>query len=749
MTIPQPPQHSWRKYALYTCLVVWLIALLFAIHELNATVPAMRKQTYWSHIWTTPDSHRNTVSVRLASKPGDCGLLEYDFQSKEIGIRYDRTRSHEFIAKGTRFKVERVPSKRRPRKDFFEIDNSPPEPDPWLATELDEGGRVKRTFRFSIGGNHADYPLVLSEQFAVAMDLRNVYVVDLASENRDLTSYPFPREYMDQVFQFGMNRFGRVRRIGDKREFEIFEVSRQGEVAKIQSWQIGPKPTYRQPGQLQDTHSVDVNCYRNLIYSRSTIDSAIEVHSESGELVSTFEIPGLDLAKGNWDWDENFICWEEHLGELSYFDLENRVGLQKPSYLSAQSFGKSIRIGMSDELVVLGGFMNTNAAASQLIVVDRKTGEIVSELAHDPHFSYSTMETNGKTSIVESGYRWGLSFIKRDILDGTVIESHFPLKRWLAWIGFVVAATIAWAVVWLIYSARNGGSAWLHVSLVGGVLLGIAVWRLQATGRPYDDSRIIYEYASGIFFGLLAVTCMQVASTRKNLVKLVAPMCIIIGIGNWMIANLMCEVVNRQSAYILVVVSEFSNNSNQRVHYALGILMVTASMVLVTCFFLNYLGLSLSRFRNTKAKQKGKKSQFSIRDFLWLIGLLALVCQPLGTSQLSLRSFYFVPWSFVIANSAIVALAMTIAIVLALWKNAIANCVGWMVTVCIIAALLGEFMFDFAVGKSILYVDVLRIVRAILTASAATFLFGSRFRMHRTSEQAATCGSVALSLKAE
>lgn len=729
MSIPQLPQHFWRQYTLYACLVFWLIALLFAIHELNGSVPAMRKQTYWSHVWATPDSHRNSVSVRLASNPGVYGILEYDFQKREIEIRYDRTKPREFIAEGTRFKVARAPSKRRPRKAFFEIDNSPPEPNPWLATEIDERGEIQSSFRFSIGDCLADYPMVLSERFAVAMDLQNIYIVDLASERRDLRSYPFPREYMDQVFQFGTNRFGRVRRIGDKREFEIFEVSRQGDVAKIQSWPVGPKPAFKQPGQLHDSYSTDVSRNRNLLYGRSVMENKIEVHSESGELVSTFEIPGLDLAKGNWDWYENFICWEEKQGELSYFDIEKHVGIQIPSYLSPLSFGKSSRIGINDELVVLGGFMNTNAAALQMIVVNRQTGEIVSKLPQNPDFSYSTMETNGKTSILESGYRWGLSFIKRDIVDGTVIESHFPLKKWLAWIGLVVAATITWAVAWLIYSARNGGSAWMHVSLVGCVLLGIAVWRLQVTGRPYDDSRLPYEYATGVFFGLLALTCMQVASTRKNFVNVILPMCIIIGIGNWLIANMMCERVETNT---LVAVSQFSNNSNQRVHVALSLLMATASMVLIACFVLYGLGVRLSRVQKAKPTRDERNSQFSIRNLLLLIVLLALVFQPLGMSQLSVRSFYYVPWSLVISNSAIATLAMSFAIVLALWENPIANCIGWIVTVCILAALLGEFLLDFAVGKSILYVDVLRIVRAILTASAATFIFASRFRMQST-----------------
>ncbi len=729
MSIPQLPQHSRRKYAGYAFLVFWLIALLFAIHELNASVPAMRKQTYWSHVWATPDLHRNTVSVRLASNPEVYGLLEYDFQKRELEIRYDRTKPREFIAEGTRFKMARAPTKRRPRKGFLEIDNSPPEPNPWLATELDERGEIQSTFRFSIGDCLADYPMVLSDRFAVAMDLQSINIVDLASESRDLRSYPFPREYMDQVFQFGTNRFGRVRRIGDKREFEIFEVSRQGDVAKIQSWPVGPKPAFRQPGQFHDSYSTDVSRYRNLLYGRSAIDNKIEVHSESGELVSTFEIPGLDLAKGNWDWDGNFICWEEKLGELSYFDIEKHVGLQIPSYLSPLSFGKSSRIGINEELVVLGGFMNTNAAASQLIVVNRKTGEIVCELPQNPNFSYSTMETNGKMSILESGYRWGLSFTKLDIIEGTVIESHFPLKKWLAWIGLVVAATIAWAITWLIYSATRGGRAWMHVSLVGCVLLGIAVWRLQVTGRPHDDSRLPYEYATGVFFGLLAVTCMQVASTRKNFVNMITPMCIIVGIGNWLIANMMCE---RVEANNLVAVSQFSNNSNQRVHVALSLLMVTASMVLTACFVLYGLGLRLSRFQKAKPKRDGKKSQFSIRNLFLLIVLLALVFQPLGMSQLSVRSFYYVPWSLVISNSAIATLAMSFAIVLALWENRIANCFGWIVIVCVLAALLGEFILDFAVGKSILYIDVLRIVRAILTASAATFIFASRFRMQST-----------------
>lgn len=724
MTTPKPLQPPVRKYVGYACLVVWLFALLFAIYELNAAVPAMRKQTYWSHIWATPDSQRNRVSVHLASTTGVYRSLEYDFQTGEIEIRYARTRPPEFIAEGTRFKVKRVPSQRKVRKAFLVPDNSPLEPQPWLATELDERGEVKKTFRFSIGDCRANSPIVLSERFAVAVDLQNINVVDLASESRNLRSYSFPSEFTDQIFQFGLNRFGRVRRIGDNREFEIFELSRQGDVAKIQSWQIGPKPAFRLPSELQDRHSTDLYRYRNLLYSRSPIANAIDVHSESGELLFTFEIAGFDLAKGNWDWDENLICWEEKRGELSYFDIENRVGIQIPSYLSAQSYGKSYRIGMNDKLIVLGGFMNSNAAAEQLIVVNRKTGEIVSQLPQNPHFSYSIMETNGNTLLVESSFRWGLSFTKRDILNGTAIESHFPLKKWLAWIGLVVAATIAWAIAWLIYSARHGGSAWMHVSLVAGVLVGIAVWRLQATGQPYDNSRLPYEYATGIYFGLLSVACMHVANSRKNLINVVAPMCILIGSGNWMIANLMCESIYRPAAGNLAIISMFSS---QRVHMALGYLTVTASMVLSTSFFLYGLGLKIGNSQRPEGKPLGKKSQFSIRDFLWLIVLVALVFQPLGISQLSFRSFCDVPWSIVIASSSIGTLAM--AIVLALWGNAIVNRVGWIVTVCIIAALVGEFMVDFAVGKAIPYIHDLRIGRAIVTATAATFIFASRFRM--------------------
>lgn len=722
------PQKLSGIVAGYSFLCLTLVILLAFTFRISSAVPVLRKQVPWFAFWPMHDLQCDRVSINLDSKPGEYGELDYDFRTTQLETRFSQNRPTLSGDKDEQFVVERTRSKMSFSEGLKLSIQRELVPMIWLAKELDERGGVKSSSQFSMGTNLGYEPLVLSKKFAVTIDHDQVRVVDLTSDVKAVKCFPIPsgeKEFVGQI-KIGKNRFGRVRKVGARHELDLYEVNSEGEVSSINCWPIGAKPAFDPPGTKGVHYShFFVSNYQNRVYYPSASGNEIEVRAENGEFISSFAVPGLDLATGNWDWHGNFICWEEKKGELSYFDIEKHVELNIPTSVVAAAFGKTnIQVGNND-LMLLPGFIDSTTLVPQLLVASRLTGQVVKQWPNRPFRICTLIESGDQTQLLESGYEWGLSFVKREILDGTVIEAHYPLRQWLLWIGLSAFAIVAWTVAWLFYSARSGGIAWIDIAFVSGVLLAAAVWRLYSSGQPYSSSRLPYEYGGGIFAGVMSVVCMQVAGANKSIVNTTTPICIVIALGHLLVANLLNErLYNRGPGDLTWTTIQGPDN----LHTAMSIIATMTCMNLLACFFLTAVGCRLRSVATRDETTQGKSFQFSIREFLWIIVLVALVSQPLSISRLSFRTFYQrVPWPDIIGISSMATLAIVLSLALALSKYKRANDVGWILTALLLATLLSEFLVDFASGQPTM-LPLWRIVRAVMTASATTFVFASRFR---------------------
>ncbi len=720
-----PMQNRGRRAFDYSLLLVILMILLACICNISNAVPVLRQQLSGFNCRPMHELPCEQVSINLASKPGEFGVLDYDFRTKKLEVHVSKhMRPSIFRDKDAQFTVERASSQYSFNEALKRLAKGERDPTVWIAKELDDKGEVKSTDHFSMGTEIGYVPLVRSKRFAVTIDHEQVYVVDLALERKVAKTFSFPcdqKEFLGRD-QIGNSRFGRARKVGVARELDLFEVTSEGAVFKVKSWPVGSKPAFVPLGTHGDFHESSwVHNFRNKVYSLSASTNEIEVRTENGELISSLSVPGLDLATGNWDWHRNFICWEAKKGELSYFDIEKKVALDLPASVVADSFYKTAASVGNNDLMLLPAYIDSTTLVPQLLIASRWTGQIVKKWPQLPNRIYTLIEDGDQSLLLESGYEWGLSLVKRRISDGTVIDAHYPLRQWIVWIGLAATATIAWAIAWLFYSARNGGIAWIDIALVSSVLVGIAVWRLYFSGQPYASSRLPYEYGGGIFAGLMAVVCMQVACAKKSILNTATPICIVIAVGHLLVANLLNDRIYNRSTRGLTW-ADYGTS-----HTAISIVATMTSMSFVACFILASIGYKLQSDSKLDEESQGKSFQFSIREFLWLIFLVALVSQPLSISRWSLRDFCEVPWPDLLACSAMATLAITLSLALALPKNKIANGVGWVTSIAVIAALLSEFSIDFALGQPIL-LPAWRVGRAVLAATATTFVFASRLR---------------------
>ncbi len=100
--------------------------------------------------------------------------------------------------------------------------------------------------------------------------------------------------------------------------------------------------------------------------------------------------------------------------------------------------------------------------------------------------------------------------------------------------------------------------------------------------------------------------------------------------GNLRLATLLANLLNEQihrspsKGMSLTVIHD-----PDYVHVAMSTLATITLMSLAVCFFLFYIGFSHRCFAIREETTRGKTFQFSIREFLWLIVLVALMSQPL------------------------------------------------------------------------------------------------------------------------
>ena len=270
----------------------------------------------------------------------------------------------------------------------------------------------------------------------------------------------------------------------------------------------------------------------------------------------------------------------------------------------------------------------------------------------------------------------------------------------------------------------------MDIYVVSGVLLGIGLWRLAATGFPFSLDRLPYDYITGIYFGLLAVVIFKLIEASNSEKNRLVHLCVVLPFGSLSIIYLLNARIPPSEGLRAISIGPMEPPEPTIV----GILLVMASMLLAGCFFL---GRGILLVRTQVKRSFFRVPHFSIRDLLWVIVLLALLCGTLKYSPSTFRYLMNPPWSWVVSNSALATSCLAIAIVLGATHNKIMRRIGWVMTVFILCLLFAEFAFDFANGKpppfSIPFSGGLpgrwRIGRAILTGSVVAFVFLRRFSM--------------------
>ncbi len=728
MRLLQLRATTWKSAFGYALLLSVLAILLAITYRIGTSVPVLRQQHAWLHCWALHDFPCERVSIELASKPGKFRVLDYNFSTKKLEISLsENRRSSLFHDKDRRFEIARAPSKYSFSEAIERITKGERILAERLAKKIDEAGNVVSTAQFSMDSGRQDEPVVLAKQFAVSIDHDQVYVVDIASKEKATKKFPFPCEeknFLGRV-TIDRNHFGRMRKVGETSELDLFEVLPDGEVTKIKTWAFVRKKDFVVPGlgSPDSSSRQRVISFRDRIYSPSAIANEIEVRTVSGEWISSFSVPGLDLATGNWDWHQNgnFISWEEKNGEFSYFDIEKQVPLNLPTSVALTSFQAGLAIVGHNDLILLPGFADATTLVPQILIASRSTGQIVAQWPQRPSRNYSLIENGNESQILESGYEWGLSFVKCNIFDGTVVEAHYPLWHWFVWTLLTAIAVIAWSIAWLFYSARNGGVAWMDIALVSTVLIGVAAWRLYSASQPYSISRLPYEYGGGVFAGLMAVACMQVAGAKRSIIKITA-VCVVFALGHLLLANLLNEKIYRSPSKRMW--STVIHDPDHR-HVAMSTLATMTLMTLTACFVLFAVGFRSRCLANREKTAHGRSFQFSIREFLWLIVLVALISQPLSISNWSFLAFRRVPWWDVLACSAVATAAISMSLALALSTNKKVNCIGWVLAFAHLIALLCEFSYDFAIGHPVM-IPAWRVGRAVMAAAVTAFVFADR-----------------------
>lgn len=725
----------------YAGLILCLACLLIAFHWISGSVPVLRTQ---KSAVRSPKMRRldeNGVTAILNSSPSAPQLLEYDFRSEKLDL-HSLVDGNRFLfgETGERYLIDRKPSKYKSQSEAVEnavanANAGKSVASIWRATTFDKKWSPQSVVYFELPEIFRSKPILLLQHFAVLVGHQSVHVVDLESERRELRTFPFSMEggSILSTARIGNNRIAQARELGVRRIIDLFEIASDGDVALIKSWGVGAGWQPKSANAVIDSSSVTFNHFGDRIYSQSASENRIEEHSLSGELISSFEIPGRDLSKDTWSFHGSYIRWEGTGFDWRYFDLETRTFLKIPENLFGQPFG---RVPFVERNLAIHFDFIDSLSVPQITVFDRTSGEVVGSWPYKPYHSYSIFKDGDRTEILATGFEWGLSLTKHNIQDGAVLETHFPLRPWFVGINVLAASVLGWSFAWLYFAARSGGNAWLDIYLVSGVLIGIGLWRLGTTGFPFALDRLPYDYLTGIYFGLLAVIIFKLMEAPHSEKNRLAHLCVVLPFGSLLIVYLLYARIPPREGMLAISFGPMAPAEPT----ILGILAVMTSMLMVVCFFLH--ALHYFRTQDTRSFYKSffRFPHFSIRDLLWVIVLMALLCVTLKYSPSTLRYFTNPPWAWVIANSALTTAAMAIALVLGSTQKTKISRIGWVMTFVVLCILLGEFAFDFANGKpppfSIPFSGDLpgrwRIGRAILTGSVVAFVFSRRFSMMRS-----------------
>ena len=721
----------------YGGLIFCLVCLLIVFNWISSSVPVLRIQESAVHLPTNLRLNEKEVTAILNAWPSAPQLLVYDFDSKNLDVHSvvygDR---FQFVETGDRYQIDRKPSKHKSLSEGWEkaIANAKAGisvPSVWRATAFDKKWTPQSIIYFEMPNLSSNKPILLLQHFAVGVGRDAIHVVDLESEGHELRTFPFPIEGSTYISttRIGSKRFARAREQGTSRIIDLFEIASDGDVALIKSWDVGGVSRSKTKDDVVRPGNKIFSCSEDRIYSQSASENKIEERSLSGDLLSSFEVPGLDLSKQEWSFHGSHI-WS--LGgdfEYSYFDIETRVFLKIPPTL----LGAPFLIGRANvancDWLIFSGFTDSRSVP-QIANFDRASGELMGSWPRQPYHSYSAIQVGARAEILATGYEWGLSFTKHNIEDGAVLEAHFPLRSWFVGIYVLAASVIIWSLAWLCFSARSGGNAWLDIYLVSGVLLGMGLWRLGATGFPFSLDRLPYDYITGIYFGLLAVVIFKLMEASNSEKNRLVHLCVVLPFGCLSIIYLLNARIPPGEGLRAISIGPMEPPEPT----IIGILLVMASMLLSCCFFLRR---AILLVRTQDKRTLFRVPHFSIRDLLWVIVLLALLCVTLKYSPSMLRYFMNPPWWWVVGNSALATSSLAIALVLGATHNNTIRQIGWVMTVCILCLLLAEFAFDFANGKpppfSIPFSRGLpgrwRIGRAILTGSVVAFVFMRRFSM--------------------
>jgi hypothetical protein len=719
----------------YVGLILCLLCLLGAFHWISSSVPVLRTQESAVHLPTNVRQNGKEVTAFLNAWPSDPQLLVYDFHSKSLDVHSVMAKTRFLFGEtGDRYQIERKPSKNRTFREAMEnaIANAKAGVSVqqiWQATTFNKTWSPQSVVNFEFPRPLTFKPILLLQHFAVGFGREGIHIVDLESEGHESRSFSFPMEESTLITttRIGNNRIARARDQGTSRNIDLFEIASDGDVALIKSWDVGVVSRSKTKGGVVKPVNDILYCLGDRIYSQSASGNKIEERSLSCDLLSSFEVPGLELSKQEWSFHGSYLHWFEEGFESSYFDLETRAFLKIPATL----LGAPSSIGRAKvanrEWVIFSGFTDS-LSVPQIANFDRISGELVGSWPRNPYHSYTTIHVGDRTEILATGFEWGISFTKHNLEDGAVLETHFPLRTWFVGISILAVTVLGWSLAWLRFSARNGGNAWLDIYLVSGVLLGLGLWRLGTTGFPFSLDRLPYEYLTGIYFGLLAVVIFKLMDAPHSDKNRLVHLCSVLPIGRLLIAHFLTA---RIPPYEGMRSTQFG--SMGRVEpVVFGMLIVITLILLCICFLSRRVNLALrTEEKRPMLRSFFRAPHFSIRDLLWAFVLLALLCQPISYPSSEVRYFLNAPWWWVIGNSAWATSAIAIAFVLGATQNKTMSRIGWIMSVLVLCLLLGEFAFDFANGKpppfsrpfSGGFPGLWRIGRAILTESVVAFVF--------------------------
>ncbi|MEQ1828583.1 MAG: hypothetical protein ABL921_21660 [Pirellula sp.] len=695
-----------------------LVGILAAFHSVNRSLPMIRSQHPG---WTTPhiefDSNGAKAYVPLPSRPNQGNSLEYNFVSRELKCHS----SDSFEARRALITREHFVVRRKPTglsfNESFKLAmeraqrNVNPESE-FQVTTLDDHQRIQSIRNFSLGPGVIRPPLLVLDRFAIGSNHENIFCVDLAEAQLTPIAYPLGTTggSESRFSPIASNRILQARNYSDHSLVRVFEVLPSGEIAKVAEWSCGAKPKPLAPGTV--TPNDDVLFRGNQIYSRSLDSTEIEVRSDQGEHLGDVKIAGIDLSLVTWDWYGGLLCAEVKTGEFRYFDLELQRTLTLPEYL----IGSARVVGANEHHWVLEGLMDIATGEQVLVVLDRRTDEVVRSWAQRPSCQYSTINLGVQTLLVASDFQCGLSIELHDILNGTV-QVHRPFEDKIVWLPIVAIAIVTWAVGWL-YVSKGSRFPWLDVTWVAVVLIGMAIWRLSTSGSPLDTRRLPYEYASGVSVGVLAVACMHVASTYGSFVGRLTPLAIALSIGHWLIATLLNERAYHPPKGM------FATTLPASLPLALGGMIACTFILLVAAFAIFLVRRMRSPERIGTTIIGFKLPRFSLRDAFWIFALVAIAIQPMGQYNLGFLEFLRLPWPAIFGNSSAIAMGAIVGFAWTTIRNKVVLAIGWAVVGLVLIVLGAEFVVDFVIGMP--HPLAWRILRMSLTAFATTYAFAYR-----------------------